>query len=195
VNVTRDYVLVIGNQGFGKSAWTMTYGRGKPRLFCFDPKAQYPVDFYWDEATLRDVIEGRTKQFRLGTFRSDELSLIANAAYGTTDCALILEECAFLFARGEQLEEWAQRVVYMGREPKLDLVLVAQRAMAIPIDIRSQASRVVTFFQSEPEDCDALAKRIGRQYRDEIAQLPMMTCLDWEAGKVSRYTITYPSRS
>jgi len=190
----RDYIIVVGNQGFGKSAWTMTYGRSQDRLLCFDPKGEYPVNFRWENEEMEAVIEGRAARFRFGSFMPEELELLANAAYGATRCTLILEECAFLFERGERLSPWAHRVIYMGREPELNLVLVAQRANAIPIDIRSQASRVITFFQSEPEDCDALAKRIGRQYRDEIAQLPMLTCLDWEAGKVSRYAIAHPGK-
>jgi hypothetical protein len=81
-------------------------------------------------------------------------------------------------------------MVFMGREPRLNLVLVAQRANAVPISVRSQASRIVTFLQTEPADVRALAERIGREHADEIAQLPELECLDWQAGgAVRRYRV------
>ncbi len=188
----RDYIIVNGMQGYGKSVWTREYARSKSRLFLYDPKAEYPdVDYQTppDEIIPR-IVRGELQKFRYGSWIPEDVEMLGVAAYGAMNCALILEECKMLFDRGEDIVPWARPIVYMGREPKLDLVLVAQRAIAIPPDIRSQASRIVTFLQSEVQDCKALAAKFGGDYEDEIRNLPELECLDWEAGKgVRRYRV------
>lgn len=191
----RDFIIVCGMQGYGKSAWTMTYAAPKTRLLIYDPKAEYPrVDFQTDpEEWLDDVIRGRRAEFRFGTFHAQEVEMFGSAAYAAGNCTLILEECKMLFDRGEDVAQWARPLIYMGREPQLSLVLCAQRMIAIPPDIRSQASRIVTFLQTEKADCKAIEERFGGDYSDEIRSLPELNCLDWQAGQgVSRYAIRYP---
>ena len=178
-------------QGFGKTVWTKAYGAAKPRLLLYDPKAEYPNVDYTTEPDLwvPGVLSRETKQFRYGTYQEDDIPLFGNTAYAATNCTLIMEECAMLFTKGGGVEKWARPLIYMGREPKLNLVLVSQRANNIPVGIRSQASRIVTFWQAEPDDIDSLAEKIGWQYREEIATLPRLTCLDWEEGRVTRYQV------
>lgn len=187
----RDFIVVVGMQGYGKSTWTELYGATKTRLLAYDPKGAFKnVDFLTDpEDWIPGVLDRTTKQFRFGTYIEEEISLFGNAAYAATNCTFIMEECATFFQRGGDVEKWMAPLIYMGREPQLNLVLVAQRAMSIPIGVRSQASRVVTFWQSEPDDVKALSDKIGKQYRDDILHLPFYTCLDWDHGKVSRYTV------
>lgn len=188
----RDYIIVHGMQGYGKSVWTQLYSRGKPRLFLYDPKAEYPdVDYMTPpDEIIPKIMIGEIKQFRYGSYMADDVEMLGKSAYGATDCALILEECKMLFHRGEDIVPWAVPIVMMGREPKLDLVLVSQRAMAIPPDIRSQASRIVTFLQTEIADCKALSQKFGGEWEDEIRNLPELECLDWQAGAgVRRYRI------
>lgn len=98
-----------------------------------------------------------------------------------------------LFDRGEDVAQWARPIIYMGREPQIDLVLVAQRVTAIPPDIRSQASRIVTFLQTEKSDVIALEERFGADgLRDEIRNLPELHCIDWTAGQgLKRYAVHY----
>ena len=99
-----------------------------------------------------------------------------------------------LFDKGENLPEWFRRAVFMGREPELNLVLVAQRAVSIPLDVRSQANRIITFLQTDPGDVRAISERIGRDFRDEIPRLEMLECLDWEPARdVKRYRIPFPA--
>src|SRR3970282_576978 len=159
----RDFIIVVGNQGYGKTVWTKIYGNAKKRLLVFDPKAEYPnVDYVSSpEDYIPDIINRRVAAFRYGTYFPEELPLFGNAAYSAGDCTLILEECALLFYRGEELAPWARPLIFMGREPKLNLVLVAQRANKIPIDIRSQAGRIVVFGQTELADVRALSVLTG----------------------------------
>ena len=187
----RDFIIVVGEQGFGKSVWTKLYTRSHTRLFVYDPKAEYPdVDYQSPpDDWLVDVMDGRIKQFRYGSCFPSEIPMFGNAAYATGNCTLAIEECALIFPRNARLDEWATPLIFMGRERVVNLVLTAQRATKIPIDIRSQASRIVTFRQTEPDDVAALAERIGRETESQIISLPELTCLDWEGGRTRTYSI------
>lgn len=191
----RDFIIVVGNQGYGKSAWTMTYGAAKSRLLVYDPKAEYPgVDFATppDEFIAR-IVRRELAAFRYGTYLPEEVEMFGRAAYAAGETTLIMEECALLFTKGQGVEPWARPMIYMGREPQLNLVLVAQRATFIPLDIRSQANRVITFFQNDPDDIRALSHIIGAEHRDTLLTLDYLECLDWEPRiPVRRYRIKHP---
>jgi len=189
---TRDFIIVHGLQGYGKSVWTREYARSKTRLFLYDPKAEYPnVDYRTppDEIIPR-IMRGEMQTFRYGSYIAEDVEMLGTAAYGATNCALILEECKMLFDRGEDVATWARPLIYMGREPKLDLVLVSQRTIAIPPDIRSQASRIVTFLQPEVQDSKTLAIKMSLEDESEIRNLQQLECIDWQAGVgIRRYKV------
>jgi hypothetical protein len=153
--------------------------------------ASFPgVDFQSDPAEWTErVITGQVPSFKYGTFYSDEIGLFGNVAYAAGNCTYVIEESALVFRRNEVLEDWANRAIFLGRHVRLNLLLVAQRASKIPIDIRSQANRVITFCQTEPDDVAAVSERIGRDWREEIPKLPPLTCLDWSGGTVKKYAI------
>lgn len=148
------------------------------------------MDFLSDpEEWMPRVLNGELQTFRYGTYYRDELPLFGHAAYGVGNCSLVIEECALMFERGAKLEEWANRLIFMGRHQQVNLILVAQRAVKIPLDVRSQATRIVSFRQSDPNDVDALCDVMGDDAED-IRELPELHCVDWEPGKgLSRYKV------
>lgn len=187
----RDLIIVIGGQGCGKSVWTKAWAAPKARLFVSDPLGSFPnVDFLAEpEEWWPNVRDGHAKTFRFGTYIKEELPFFGHAAYAVGDCALVIEECALMFERGVDLDEWAKRLVFMGRHRSVDLVLVAQRAVKVPLDVRSQASRIVSFRQTDPNDLRAVSETIGGDFEDEIRTLPDLSCVDWDRGNVSRYAV------
>lgn len=187
----RDFIIVIGNQGAGKSVWTKAYSASKTRLLIFDPLASYPVDFTTEpDQYIPDISENKREVFKYGTYLAEELPLFGSTAFAAGNCTFIIEECGVIFRRGETLDEWARRLIFMGRHRECSLVLVAQRASSIPVDVRSQASRIVTFRQVEPDDVKSVSERIGKQYRERIPNLPDLECLDWEGGEIRNYRVT-----
>lgn len=179
-------------QGYGKSVWTRLYCRAQPRLLTYDPKAEHEVDFTTSpDEWMPSVLSGEREKFRFGTYFAEEVEMISSAAYAATRCTLCLEECKMLFDRGEDIAPWARPIIYMGREPQVNLILVAQRLTAIPPDIRSQASRIVSFLQTEKVDVKALEERCGEDgLADEIRALPELHCIDWQAGQgIRRYAV------
>lgn len=192
--VNRDFIIVVGNQGYGKSVWKRAYTKSKTRLLEYDPLASDPtIDFTTDANDwAASLIDGSKREFRYGTYFQDELPLYGSLAFAVGDCTFAVEECGTIFRRGATMDQWLSDLVFMGRHPRVNLILLAQRASSIPIDVRSQAQRIVTFLQTEPDDVDALCKRIGYDLADEILNLPMLTCIDKDltTGEHSRYTIT-----
>lgn len=187
----RDFIVIVGNQGQGKSVWSKSYSERLTRLLVSDPMGSYNnVNFLRDpEEWIPGVINKETKEFRYGTYSQDDLPLFGSAAYAAEDCTFVIEECALIFERGEKLPLWLNRAIFMGRHSRLNLVLIAQRASKIPIDIRSQANRFITFLQTEPNDVRATADRIGIE-EDSIRSLPPLHCIDWNEGRVSSYSVT-----
>ncbi len=190
----RDFICIVGNQGCGKSVWTKQYCSSEKRLLAFDPAASFPrVDFMADpENWVSDVVHQRRAEFAYGTIYQDELPMFANTAMAAGKCTFAIEECALVFSKGGDCPDWAKPLVFMGRHPEVNLLLVAQRAISIPIDLRSQASRIVSFRQTEQEDVNAICNRIGKQYRDVISSLPDLTCIDWDAGRQGDPVKIYP---
>lgn len=187
----RQFILVTGNQRQGKSVWSKLFAANLPRLLVYDPTMSYAnVDFQsLPDDWLDGVINRVTPQFRYGTYMADELPMIGYGAFAAGNCTLVIEECALIFRRGEELHEWARPLIFMGGHSHVDLVLVAQRAASIPINIRSQATRIITFKQSEPADVDALADRIGKSIKDDVPQLEKLECFDWNGDTIRRYKI------
>lgn len=194
----RDFIIVCGMQGFGKSAWTKTYAQPQTRLLLYDPKAEYArVDYSTPPGEwIDDVLSGARRDFRFGSYHADDVEMLGSTAYAAGNCTLILEECKMLFDRGEDVAHWARPLIYMGREPRVNLVLCAQRMTAIPPDIRSQASRMVSFLQTDVDDCRAFSQRTGEDVRDDMRRLEELECIDWQAGQgVRRYKIPYPQNA
>src|SRR5882672_2180400 len=124
-NLDRDLIIVVGNQGFGKSAWGKLFTKSKPRLLVFDPQQSYNVDFQTDPETwVPDILENESKEFRFGSGYPWELPLLGNTAYASGDCTFLVEECALIFRRGEELHDWAKPIVFMGRVQRVSLVLI-----------------------------------------------------------------------
>lgn len=191
--MNRDFIVIVGAQGAGKTVWAKRYTAKEKRLFVFDPMASYNADFNAPlDEYADDIMAGKIRQFRLGSHFPDDLPLMGSLAYAAERCTIVIEESALVFKRGQLLENWAKRIIFVGRHAQVNLLILAQRASSIPVDIRSQATRFVSFRQIEPDDVRACGDRIGQAARDELPDLPDLQCLDWQAGQISRYSVPLP---
>lgn len=59
------------------------------------------------------------------------------------------------------------------------LISCSQRAVRVPLTVRSQSSRIVTFRQDEPPDVDGLALKTGRPFAEAASRLPPHEFLEW----------------
>ena len=192
--MNRAYIVVVGNQGAGKSVWTKKYVSASDRLFVFDPTGSYAVNYDFEDA-IDGVLEKKLSKFRIGTTEPEDAELFGNAAFSAGKCTFVVEECGLLFKRGEIIEPWARRLIFMGRHPEVNIIFVAQRASSIPIDIRSQANRVISFRQTNSDDVRALKEVFGKDYSAELSTFPDLRCLDWELGTINKYDLTIDDES
>lgn len=179
----RNFLIVVGNQGCGKSVWCRQYTTPSRRFLAYDPMRSYRADFEFSEEDGHKILQGQQKHFRVGSDDPDDVPLLFNMAYASGKCLLLVEECGTIFIKRANLEPPIRRVIFTGRHRSVDIVLVAQRAASIPIDIRSQANRVISFRQTEPDDVAAVASIIGKQYKDTLPHFPELKCVDWQPGR------------
>lgn len=65
------------------------------------------------------------------------------------------------------------------------LIVVSQRANRIPLTVRSQASKIVSFRQTEVPDLDALKQRCGEAFALRVRALPNHAFEVWEPDRKS----------
>lgn len=184
--------LIIGKRGHGKSLWTKLSLRSTRRLIVHDIMGSYKVDEWLTGAELADRVEGgwfdKRRNFRLGVYDADDIEVTGASAFLVGDLDLVIEEAGVLFEKMKKPPRWLRDLMFLGRHRGVRLKVTAQRAASIPIDLRSQASRIVTFAQHEKADLQALRPYFDERV-DELPTLPVYWCLDWDGVKVKRYSI------
>ena len=188
---TREIVFVLGRTGSGKSHWARKFLSGRQRLFCFDPFAETPgVNFAYSDEQLIDQYDAvceredernvRPVNFSIGSTNPDHADVLGAMAFERGHCMLSLEELSLIFPRRQALPEWCRDLTFLGRHRCCSMLLIAQRAKSIPIELRSQATRIVTFQQTERLDVDWLRDYFGER-AGEIPELDDFQCLDYDA--------------
>jgi len=170
----RELVLVFGRTGVGKTLWTRLYARQKKRVYIYDPMDEYAEP---DDAA----------------YESDPryVERLAAAAASELRTTLIIEEAGSVFRKGvATLPKVFQDLVFRGRHYAHSAVFVGQRPTSVPIDVRSQANRVVSFALHEGDDLDYLSDIYGRITAKKIALLPPLTCFDCLWGDTTTYSIS-----
>ena len=207
--MNREVIIVLGKTGYGKSLWSNMYSSLADRFFVYDPSRTYRADYESNEyldnpeslayeqkveriTSLPGGLEASErglKHFRFGTIDPDDVEAMANAAFIAGQNLFAVEETSTVFEKGERrLPDHFKRLVFFGRHRQCSLLFVAQRAMSIPIDIRSQASRIVSFQQHEGDDLSWLYEFYGKD-TEIIPYLPKLQCLDYCNGSLFRYSI------
>lgn len=190
----REVIIILGKTGFGKSTWLQTYVQHLPKLFPFDPFAAIQAE-YLDADTIIQRHEAgyfkNTSSFRCGTHKLADMELLGAVAFLTTNCTFVVEECGVAFYKGERIPDWLSEIIFLGRHHNVSLILTAQRAASIPIELRSQASRFISFRQTEKRDLEWTRDYLGDHY-EQLSTLDILECLDADRNGVTRYRINPP---
>lgn len=186
----REIIIVLGKTGHGKSQWTWQYLESQPRIFCYDPLRDAPRMTWMDAEQLvewHDQSEN-IRYHRLATADEESLDTFGHMAFQRGNCILAVEEAALVFEQGERITGWSKNIVFVGRHRNVSLLVTAQRAASIPIALRSQATRLVSFAQTEGDDVRWLRGFFGTRI-EELGSLPRLTCLDSHEGEIRKYAI------
>ncbi len=189
----RDVILIVGKTGYGKSLWLKLYLRSALRVFAFDPAASLDAELLTGDAWLDSYDAGKFSPglaFRAMTVYPQDLELVGSLAHIAGNCTLALEEFSMLHRRGESMPDWLSRLVFLGRHRSVSIVAVAQRAATIPVDVRSQVTRLISFNQSEPDDLLWMRPFLSRDEAGDCAALARGECFDIRPdGTKTRYSI------
>lgn len=188
----RDVIIVLGRTGMGKSIWTRIFMRSKTRVFASDLLTDFNADYLSEDELLGLHDDGyfdRGKNFRVATSHADDLETLGCVAFVHGKAWLLIEEAGFYFDAGARAPKWMKNAVFLGRHQELSIIITAQRPTSIPVDMRSQASRIICFNQHETNDVKWLDSYFGER-SEEIADLKELECLDATSKEITRYFIT-----
>ena len=104
----RDIIIILGKTGYGKSTWLSRYCEGHKRIFAYDPFAKFPCQYLDDEALLMHderASFSNPNAFRVGSFNRTDLDLLGSLAFLHGDCLLVIEECGFIWNKGERIPD------------------------------------------------------------------------------------------
>ena len=194
----RNVTIILGKTGYGKTLMAKLLTLGNKRLMVYDPAMEWPKTVFLNAQELKrfwvDLSRAREKnyikRFRVGVIDHELTEGLGSLSYIEGNNTLVLEECHMLFPRGKLLPKWATDQIFYGRHRAVNLMFLSQRASSIPIDLRSQANRVITFNQHEPDDMRALQAQFGRELvKNVVTTLPPLECLDYTDDGIKRYSI------
>lgn len=188
----REVIIILGKTGCGKSWWAKHAVKESERLAVFDPLGSPEYRVQWIAPDDIDGMEDayRQREFRMGIVDPEGLESLGSFAYAYGPVTLVLEEFSTIQDKGQRPPEWLRRLIFLGRHKAVNLVAVAQRAVSIPIELRSQASRIVSFAQHEADDLGWLEEFYGPDITDTVPDLPKFTCVDYRtSGEIDRYSI------
>jgi hypothetical protein len=188
-----DRVIVVGQVGSGKTHWTRTeIAAPAERCVVFDPAEdpQWLADGFrpWTVAELaaepgllaadnmRIVCHPRPGDFAergsLAGAKGAEVETLCDLVRAAGDLVIVWDEV------GDYDEEGAdplQRLARGSRHQGVAVVFVSQCAIEIPKRCRRQATRIVSFLQSEPSDLATLADKCGEAFANQAR--------DWRKGQ------------
>lgn len=174
----RRVVVIIGQSGEGKSLFFKTrvlpyYNRA---LIATPTDESYPYarEFHSDKALIRYAVENRVCRVLKRCRDQYDLSVLAATAMALGNSAFCCDEAAVYFRNQRAaLTPILQDIIFRSRHRNVDVVLMAQRASTLNIDIRSQATEIITFRQIIEADIRALQYVAGKEAVPDLATLPV----------------------
>lgn len=101
---------------------------------------------------------------------SKAFAWLAWRAYEAGDLVFGADELVLFWESGEA-QEAMNFVATQGRHQKVPLVLAAQRVVHVPYTTRTQVTLLDTGKQDDPDDVQAIAKRCGREFAEDVPRL------------------------
>jgi len=161
----REVRLYLGPTGSGKTHLMRQHLAGVTRSLVLDADlAELPGTRYDDFEALANALDSRSVPggfFRaVYTPRPWDYPAVFALAYDCAPMALVLEE-ADRFGNPKDNEEYWNAIV-RGRHQGLSIWAASLYPSMLPIELRSQASYMAIFKQSEPAHVEWIAKKIGK---------------------------------
>lgn len=166
-NVSARVILIIGKPGRGKTHLAKEITRRTKRLIAIDPLGEWGdvaiIASDWNsvidmaaEPKFRIAVEIQESPHEI----LDTVSEIARDE-DVGNCWVVTDELSAYFRRGQIPSDNIQGLVRFGRRENINVVMISQRAMDCPIDLRGMLTDVYAFQFHEPQDIQYLGDIIG----------------------------------
>lgn len=177
-NVNARVILIIGKPGRGKTHLAKSITSKANRLIAIDPLGEWGdvaiIGSDWD--TVLDM--AAEPKFRIAVEIEEPPNEILDTVSQIVrdeevrNCWVVTDELSVYFRRGQIPSDNIQGLVRFGRRENIDVILISQRAMDCPIDIRGMLTDVYAFQFHEPQDVQYLGDIIGdRQGAKKVMDL------------------------
>ena len=172
-----DLIIVLGKRGMGKSVYTKKWlaDRDARPLICYDPMRSIPDVKWYEDLSTYERADDDDQIMSIGCYTPDQINHIPDIALLTPGCIVVMEEMATAYPKGARLSSDMARLVFLSRHYDIDMLFVAQRPSSIPIDVRSQATNIVSFAQHEGDDLSWMKDFYGRR----VSEIPMLQRLHY----------------
>lgn len=181
----HDVLLVIGVRGTGKTRWTQeNIVKRKKRVVVFDPHGEYETretrtieELTHDTEPLdRELVNlAVVSEWRTPSDLAEQFAIFCDLVSTSENLSIVVDEVGLLTRHGVDSVEY---VACQSRHWNSPLILVAQRAVQIPKTAREQASKIISFRQSSPDDAAALVERCG-EAAEKVRVLPRYQHFSW----------------
>jgi hypothetical protein len=187
--------MVMGATNTGKDFWVLVQLERAKRVVCYD----LGRDPKWLAVGYRPTTVGQLKADPIATgellrsptlhlvvypcsqdFRADEakpkpeqeqakeLAELAELCRTAENLVLVVGECGLL---PQTCDAVLERIAMADRHHGVALVAISQRAVGIPLGVRTQASQLVTFLQTWKTDVDVLADQMSDGDKDRAEEV------------------------
>jgi DNA helicase HerA-like ATPase len=154
----REINLVFGKTGFGKSflAKEILIQQFKRLLIACPTDEEYPnavefetIEEYWEHVSKHKI-------FRVLNRNVFDLNALLAIGLELGNCCVCIEEAQRYMPVHSTLSDQMLKFILEGRHRNMSGILISQRPSKVNIDIRSQWTRIFSFWQTEKADVDWL---------------------------------------
>ena len=152
---SRKVIGIVGKAGSGKSYLANTLSKKFERVFLIDSDKDFDgyVCFNFKQVKKFFDVFGYTneKPFRIVCRFEDEneIDKIFEFSWSLENCIIVADEFEY-FIQHETKN--FHRVMFQGRHRQVSMIVIGQRFVQFPAELRSTFTTVISFQQSEPLD-------------------------------------------
>lgn len=176
--MVSEIILIFGKRGSGKTTLTQSLIQDEARLIIFDPLHEYNAfgKTFIDNDDLISYLKDKSDTFFRITYQpdlpSENFDFICEVVYCLYDVVFVCEEVD-IGTRGLTgfTPPPLERLICQGRHKNISIIAITRRSPEIPKMLTSQASKIISFCQHEPNDIEYLTKATNKDFADRLKGL------------------------